>query len=155
MSLIQQYISHIKNAEKDLVRVAQKSIEDNLDFIMFLLKENQLGQGIMSDGGLAPTYNPITQDYARMAPPRSGLSSKSSSSHFNFEWTGEWIDSIYAVLDNEGFTFLARDWKTDILENKAGGKITALTEENNMVVNKEVVIPALAEHMFDKMANFI
>ncbi len=155
MSLIQQFISHLKRAESDLVKVAQKAIEKNMDFIMFLLKEKQLGQGIMSDGGSAPTYNPITEDFARMQPPRTGVSSKSSSNIFNYEWTGEWIDSLYVVLDNEGFTVMARDWKTKVLEDKSGGKITALTEENNEIVNKEVVLPALAEYMFQQMDVFL
>ena len=155
MSLIQQLISELKSTERDLVKVAQKSIEDNLDFIMFLLKEKQLGEGIMSDGGSAPRYNPLTAEYAKLNPPRTGASSKSSSNTFNYEWTGKWIDSLYAVLDNEGFTILSGDWKTEILENRSGGKITALTEENNDIVNKEIVVPALAEHIFRKMDKFI
>lgn len=151
MSLAKYYIKKIQQVDSELEEVGMKSIEENMDFIMYLLKEKQLGEGIKSDGSDAPNYSYWTQFYAKGNPPRTGVSSKEPSEKFNFEWSGEWIDSLYMKFANDGFDILARDSKTSILERMSGGKITALTEEHNRIINDDIVKPALWEHFVNNV----
>jgi hypothetical protein len=154
MSLIKQNIRSLRSAERQLERVAKRAIVENLDYILFLLKEKQLGEGIRSDGKGAPFYAPSTIDYAQFNPPRTGESSKSSSDRFNYEWSGTWIDSLYIKLEKDGFDILARDNKTALLEKLSRGKITALTEKNNKLINEEIVKPKLFEYMINALVKF-
>lgn len=154
MSLIKENIKSLLRVEKDLPRIAKKAVVENMDFIMFLLKEDQLGNSIRSDGKPAPYYAPTTIEYARFDPPRTGVSSKSDSDRYNFEWSGKWMDGMYIKVDDDGFDILSRDGKTAILEKMARGKLTKLTEKNNKKVNDEVIEPELYERLFERLLNF-
>jgi len=122
--------------------------------VLYLLKEKQLAESIRSDGKPAPYYAPNTIEYAQFNPPRTGVSSKSSDNRYNFEWSGQWIDSLYVKLEKDGFNILARDDKTAYLEKISRGKITALTKENNDKINNEIVLPALFDRFIEGLINF-
>ncbi len=154
MSLIKQNIASLQRAEQQLEKVAQAALVENMDYIMFILKDDQLANSVKSDGTLAPYYAPNTIDYAKFSVPRTGVSSKSSDNRFNFEWSGNWIDSLYMKVENDGFDILSRDGKTAILEKMSGGKITALTKKNNDLVNEEIIKPKLFEYFIDALINF-
>ena len=154
MGLINQNIESLKKAEGNLEKVAQSAVRDNMDFIMFLLKENQLGNGVLSDGSLAPTYDPSTIGFAEFDTPRTGVSSKSSSNRYNFEWSGQWLDSMYIKIEKEGFDVLSRDYKTAMLEKMVKGKLTALTPKNNEKVNDEIIMPKLFDSVIDALLYF-
>lgn len=154
MSLVKKNIASLNKASQQLERVARRAVVENMDYIMFLLKEKQLGQSIRSDGKLAPYYAPNTTEYAKFNPPRTGISSKSKNNRYNFEWSGSWIDSLYMKLEKDGFSILARDNKTELLEKMSRGKITALTDKNNTLINDEVIKPKLFEHMIDALLYF-
>ena len=154
MGLIKQNIQSLKKAETQLELVAQSAVRDNMDFIMFLLKENQLGNGVLSDGSLAPTYDPSTIGFAEFDTPRTGVSSKSSSNRYNFEWSGQWLDSMYIKIEKEGFDVLSRDYKTAMLEKMVKGKLTALTPKNNEKVNDEIIMPKLFDSVIDALLYF-
>lgn len=154
MTLVRQNIDSLKRAEDKLEEIAKDSIRDNMDYIMFLLKDDQIANSIKSDGSLMPYYAPNTIEYAKHKIPRTGVSSKSSNERYNLEWEGTWIDSLYLKIENDGFDILARDAKTAMLESLVGGKITALTKENNDQINDEIIKPALYKHLFHALLNF-
>lgn len=146
MSLAKYYIKQFEKADSGLEGAATESLRDNMDFILFLIKDKQLDIGIKSDGSDSPNYSRWTQFFAKSNPPRTGISSKTPDKKFNYEWSGSWKDSLYVKIANDGFDILARDSKTAVLEQMSGGKITQLTEENNKIINDEIVKPALWEH---------
>lgn len=150
MSLVKEQIKALKNAKKELSKVAEKAIRDNVDVILFFLKEKQLLEGVMSDGSSAPLYKRLTEAYAANPPlPREP---KNAGQPWNFTWTGVWIDSLYVKSGNDdGFDILARDGKTRMLEEMAGGRITKLTEKHNNIINDEVILPALFKHFEDSL----
>lgn len=140
--MLKDIINRLNSYESSLEELAKKALSENLDFIMYLIKEKQLGEGIMSDGGSAPSYKAVTESWAALVgnKPRKP---KVAGQPWNYEWSGEWIDSLYVKLENDGFDILARDPKTQMLESMSGGRITKLTEEHNEMINNEVIIPYL------------
>lgn len=154
MSLVRKNIIALQKAEKRLEKIAQNAVRDNMEAILTILKEEQLHEGIMSSGKSAPYYNPSTIDFARANPPRTGVNSKSSSNRWNYDWSGSWIESMYIKMEKDGFSILSRDGKTAMLEKMSGGKLTALTKENNDLINDEIIKPALFEFMLDNLLNF-
>lgn len=156
MSLIQEYISHIKQAENDLEKVAQKAIFDNEDIVLGLLKE-QIANSEDSTGHTFDNYADSTENYWRYADPpiSSQFPNKTTSNAYTLVWSGNWIKSIYINIDNEGFDFLSSDPKDSIVEGYSkGGKIKKLNEKNLKNVNNEIVLPALYEYLFRKMTDF-
>lgn len=151
MTLARHYIKQLNKADSEMEKVAQDAIKDDMEFILFLIKEKQLHLGIKSDGSDAPNYSKWTQFFAKSNPPRTGVSSKTPDNKFNYDWSGSWMESLYIKIESDGFDILSRDGKTAILEQMSGGKITKLTEENNQIINEEIIKPALYEHLFNTL----
>lgn len=156
MSLIKENIKSILSVEKELPLIANKAVTRNAEKILNILKDEQLRKSIMSDGGLAPYYKKSTLNFALTDNPITGASSKTDADRFNYEWTGEWMKDMYVRTESndDGFNILSADGKTQVLEQMSGGKLTALTKENNEKVNDEIIKPALYERLFDRLLNF-
>lgn len=145
--MLKDVINRLNSYESSLEELAKKALSENVEYILYLIKEKQLGEGIMSDGGSAPSYSVATDMIANnaisMAIGGRPRKDKVAGQPWNYEWSGNWIDSLYVKIENEGFDILARDSKTQMLESMSGGRITKLTEEHNEMINNEVIIPYL------------
>ena len=158
MSLIRENIKSLQQADKELEDIAKKAIVENMDFILFLLKEKQIKQSIKSDGStIGKSYSEATESHWRYVdPPRSReqFDYKVTENTYDLDWSGSWLNQMYIKVEKDGFDILSRDRKQSFIEQVAGGKVNALTEENNEKVNDEIIKPALFEHFIDRLLYF-
>ncbi len=147
MSVITPYIENLERIKSDLEKVASEAVGENSDFILFLIKDRQLGLGMNTSGNVF-NYSPNTEGFIDPSnPPRT---SKSPNSSFTFEWTGAWLDGFFVKSEAEGFSILSRDGKTAFLESKYG-RLVKLTEEHNRQVNEIVIKPALGNFILENL----
>lgn len=130
--------------------IATKIVEDNLDFIYYLIKERQLGQGLNSAGKETGTYKKITQKWAQDPYGYKPRKSKNPGDPYNFDWTGDFVDGIYAKMESGGFSIFSRDKKQSLLENKYG-ELLKLTDEHNTQVNMELILPELQKYILENV----
>lgn len=152
MSMIQKDIDRINSNVSKLEDVARKSVMKNAEIILELIKNEQLGKGIMSDGSSAPLYSPVTDQIANS--PFGGnrpRKDKVAGQPWNFEWSGDWMDAFYIRSQLDGFDILSSDGKTRMLEEKAGGKLLKLTEKLNDFINETIIQPDLYKFMLDSL----
>ena len=156
MSLIRENIKSLQQVDKELEDIAKKAVMKNTELILNLLKNKQLRKSIKSDGSLAPYYKTSTLNFALADNPITGASSKTDADRFNYQWTGEWMSQFYIRMESndDGFNILSADGKTAVLEQMSGGKIMALTKENNDFINETIITPLLFEHLIDGLLNF-
>lgn len=150
MSIITPYIKNLEKIKSDLEQVALEAVGENSDFILFLIKDRQLGLGMNTSGNVWK-YNPNTEGFIDSSnPPRTG---KSPGSPFTFEWTGAWLDGFFVKSEGQGYSILSRDGKTAFLESKYG-RLVKLTEEHNKQVNEIVIKPALGNFILENLFKF-
>lgn len=155
MSLVQPYIDNLEKIKNNLGDVARQALLDNLDFILYLIKERQLDRGLNAGGNVVGKYKTITEAYADDDREASGgvypRKDKEPNTPYNFDWFGSFKDGIYVKLNNdEGFDILTRDGKVGILELQYG-KLLKLTEEHNDQVNNQVIFPALGKYISENI----
>jgi len=152
MSMIQKDIDTVRSKLNKLEDVARKSVMKNADFILELIKNEQLGKGIMSDGSSAPPYSPVTDAIANSPfGTKRPRKDKVAGQPWNFEWSGDWMDAFYIRSELEGFDILSADGKTRMLEEKAGGQLLKLTEKLNDFINDTIIKPDLYKFMLDSV----
>ena len=115
------------------------------------LNKEQLSEGLDSDGLLVGTYRARTEHIARnyqfygVDKPRKD---KIEGQPYNFEWSGRFIDSIFALEKDLSIVIDAdvirtKDGETVNLLDKFGEKILGLTKENFEKVNTLVIGKAI------------
>ena len=146
MGITQDYISNLSKIKTSLDRVARKIVIDNTDFIIFLLKEKQLHLGMKSSGAVAGRYAPSTPDY--IGDNNKPREAKIPGTPYNFDWSGGFVENLFIKTEKEGFEILSRDAVQKILE-KNYGKLTALTEKHNKIINEEIILPNLYKYIIE------
>lgn len=156
MSILKQYIQRLENVEHNFESIAIKAVLDNEKYILDLLKNEQLGEGLDSfgrnilhpHGNAAGTYQPRTVEYwAKKYPPRT---KKTVGGKFNMDWSGKFKDSMTVKTDSDGYT-------VDSLTKRAmeaiyGTKLTKLKKDLSDRIDKKIIQPALYKHIFIEMA---
>lgn len=154
MKALQRHIAKVSQLEKQLGKVAQDAVRDNVDIIIGLLVEGQLHKGIMSDGGEAPPYQLITEVFFANDPANPPRMRKIAGEPWNFDWSGNWVEGMAVKSIENGYDIFSRDGKTAILEAAAGGRLTKLTEEHNKIINEEIIKPALQKFVLNNVTSF-
>lgn len=163
MSVVKKYINTLKWIDSQLETVANQSVEANIDTIIMILQNTQLGQGLDSfgkdivhpskrgsgGGNGVPNYEDITESYyAKAFPPRK---SKNSGDRYNMEWSGEFFDSMFVKVENYGFSILTKSGKKEFLESTYRTDLTRLTDKNNKEINDKIIIPAIYKFIFKNL----
>ena len=153
MGGFKQIKDYIDSKERNLEKVAQKALAKNIDFIIWLIQDNQLSKGIMSSGASAPPYKKATEDFAKDPTLPVPRKPKVAGEPWNYEWSGQWYDAMKVNIKRDGFDITSIAWKTRMLEQMSGGKLLKLTKENNKIINDEVILPALYEDFLNPPAS--
>ena len=151
--MIKKKINDLLVLEKNLERFANRAVVENQDAVLFLLQEEQLRNSIMSDGSvLGKKYAKSTQEYWRYVnPPRvEQFDTKVTSERYNFDWSGEFFNSMRLKFDKDGFDIKSPKEKKVALNTK-NKEFMALTKENNDFVNDEIVTPYLFDKLIDTL----
>lgn len=148
--LVKPYLNKLKSIEGNLEQIATNIVEENLDFIYYLIKDRQLNKGIDSEGKVIGTYKKITQKWAQDPYGYKPRKEKPPGQPYNLEWTGDYIDSLTVKLEQDGFSIFSRDAKANLLRKKYG-EILKLTDEHNTQVNNELILPELQKYILENM----
>jgi len=148
MSVTEPYINKLNKLENDLEKIARKVVKDNIDFILFLLQEKQLHLGKNSNNQIVGRYKAMTVQWSKdpQNPPRQP---KVRNAPFNFDWSGNWLESMSVKMERDGFSIFSRDGKDAMLEAEygKGEKLKKLTEKHNKELNEEVILPKLIDYI--------
>lgn len=148
--LIKPYLDKIKSIEGNLEGIARKIVIENGDFIIEVLKELQLGEGIGSDGNIVGRYKKITDEWASSPWNKKPRKSKIAGDPFNFEWTGKFFDGMKLAAYSDGFNIFSIDGKQRLLEQQYG-ELTKLTDKNNEMINNDIILPELQKYILENV----
>lgn len=124
------------------------AVADNQEFILSLLKDEQLSKGLDSFGNIVGKYKPSTiEKWVPKDPPRT---TKAVGQPYNFDWHGTFKDTMTVETDNDGYTVNSATKRA--LEAIYGTKLTKLTKEHIDIIDKQVIEPALYDHIFSAMS---
>ena len=157
MSIVTPYIKNLERIEKQLPQVAKDAVEDNAEFIINLVKFEQLAKGKNSFGNPlvwdkgSGFYAVTTQGFA----DRQGITiSKTARQPYNFQWTSDTFDSMGIKLKAEnGYEILTIDGKQSLLES-IYGEVFRLTPKHNTLVNETIIQPSLGNYILDNLFVF-
>lgn len=156
MSIIQKALANLDTIKDQVPIWAMESIMENADFIISILQDNQLSKGLDSSGTVVGTYFWTTEyQYAR-DPQNRPRKPKVTGSPYNFEWSGEFFDSMNLKVDTKEskFNIFSVTGKDRILEQYFRRDLTTFTKENNDYVNTTIIEPYLAQKIEENMFNF-
>lgn len=96
------------------------------DVIVSAIKDDQLyRRGINGDGKKIMSYAPYTPYTIRIKQKKGQPTTRVTLCD-----TEDFYNSMYLVIDDDGFYITADDWKTEELKAKYGDKIFRLTNDN-------------------------
>jgi hypothetical protein len=147
-TIVDPYILKLNAIELELPNIARQAVIDNQQEIKDILKYKQLALGKDSNGNSLGVYSEFTQSYA----DRDGLSiPKTKGQPYNFQWSSDTFNSMGLFATKKGeFDIFSIDGKKDLLES-IYGEIFDLTEENNLYVNIEIILPTLQQYILDNL----
>lgn len=154
MGLLKPYIDRLEKASNDMERVAIQAVRENEEFVLDLLKNEQLGKGLDSfgkdilhpNGNANGTYMPNTQNYWAKKPPKP-RTPKITGKKFNMDWTGRFKDTMKVKYDDKGYTVDSATKRA--MEAIYGVNLTKLTKEHSEIIDKKIIEPALYKHIFN------
>lgn len=160
MSVVTPYLNHLEAIKGKIPELAKKAVKARYSDIVTLVKVEQLGKGLNSQGlPLAWSKNGIkgTGKYAQRTQSiynkdkRVSGTSKTAGTPYNFNWTGETLDNTQLkLLGNDAFEIFTISGKQKLLEG-IYGEIFKLTDEHNTYVNNEIILPYLYQYILNNM----
>jgi hypothetical protein len=158
MTVVTKHLEHLKYMQNSVEEVAKKIVLDNIDVIIQLIQDNQLGKGMYYDGSLlkwksgSGLYHPMTQ---AIATRDGAIRSKPAGQPYNFEWTGDTFSSMGVKVGSDNtFDIFTRAGKQRFLEETYGEKLFHLSEENNKILNDTIIEFYLTEWIEDNWWKF-
>ena len=147
-TIVTPYLTKLDSIEKELPKIAEQAVIENIENIKNILKYSQLELGINSDGDNVGTYSSLTEEYASIAdtvkPKRAGDS-------FNFQWSGATFAFMDIATDGKGnYDIFSTSGKQKLLED-IYGELFDLTDEHNQYVNIEIILPSLIDYILDNL----
>lgn len=147
--MIQEQINHLESLKDSLHDQSRSIVEKHKEEIIYVLQNEQLGQGLNSFGKVTGVYSEETQKRSQ-DPAFAPRQPKIAGSPYNFEWFGNLFDGMYLDVKKDGYNILTFDGKIKMLEGHYG-KLLGLTAKNNDWVNENIIAPELYEYVLDNL----
>jgi hypothetical protein len=149
MQLIKNYLSHLERVKQEIPVFIKDAIFENSDLIINILQENQLAKGQDSTGTMVGVYSWATDVYYANDPHNKPRASKTKGDPYNFEWSGEFYDSMNIKVNSQSqdydiFSTTGRDRE---MQKWFGTDLTILTKENNDWINKNIIEPYVSKQI--------
>jgi hypothetical protein len=156
-TIVDPYILKLNAIELELPNIARQAIINNASEIVLLVK-SQLSQGFNSFGNnlsFSTKQNSGSGFYAEstkaFAIRDNVFTPKNEGDPYNFSWSGETLDNLQmGNIGKDSFDVTTVGYKKKLLE-EIYGEIFELTEENNLYVNIEIILPTLQQHILDNL----
>jgi hypothetical protein len=161
--LMKPFLDKIKYVEQNLENFAENIVKKNADYIIMILREEQLGQGFDGFGealvhptkqgnpSRTPLYEKSTEEYWTKVDPPRNPSTKKYNNRYDFQWSGNFVDNLKIEYESEGFSIFSRAGKQRALEAIYGTKLTKLTEKNNSMINNDIILPELQKYILENV----
>lgn len=151
MELIKNYLAHLERLKEQIPDFIRDAILENSEYIISVLQDNQLALGKDSTGAIVGTYSWATNVFFNIGENRARSSGqpKEAGEPYNFEWTGEFFDSMTVRVNSaeKGFDIYSTTGKDRFLEKEFNSELTRLTPENNELINRTVIEPYVAKQI--------
>jgi len=148
---LRPYVTHLNRMERNLNKIAKDIVRENADDIVQILRDEQLGKGIGSDGVIVGHYARVTQQYADNDKKWNRNQMKTYGEPYNFEWSGEAYKNLKIKFQgDESFTIFTKKAKQELMEHLFG-ELFDLTDEFNDWVNEAIIIPGLQQHIINNL----
>lgn len=151
--ITQKALAHIKSLENQIPIWIKDAIFENAEFIISILQDNQLSKGLDSSGTVVGTYS-WTTDYFWNTGQNKARQPKTAGQPYNFEWSGEFFDSMNVKVDVQKADYDIYSNKDADMEKWFGRDLTILTAENNKWVNENIIEPYLVKKIESSIFNF-
>lgn len=160
MSLVTPYINRLEKIKTSIPRVATRAIIENAEMIIQVLKDKQLSEGldymgknVYADDKYNGFYKTSTQNIAE-DPQRKPRKPKIAGTAYNFEWTGDFFDSLNLRVNAQKKTFeIYSTTNRDVyLETFYKTDLTTLMKGNEQFVMDAFVKPFLIDYINSEMA---
>lgn len=150
-----ELLTHIESLKQQIPEVSKDAIFENADYIISLLQTQQLSKGQDSYGNYVGFYKTVTQDYYAQDPYNKPRKPKNSGQAYNFEWTGEFFDSMNIKVDssNTDYEIFSSTGKDKFLESIYKTELTKLSKDTNDWVNKNILEPYISSWMSAELLN--
>lgn len=149
-------LTHIDSLKTQIPIWAKDAILENAEFIISILQDNQLSKGLDSTGSVVGTYFWETEYIYAKDPDNRPRKQKNTGEPYNFEWSGEFFDSMNIKVDTttKEFDIFSSTGKDKFLEKQFGTDLTQFTKENNSWVNKNIIEPFIAKKIKENLFKF-
>lgn len=155
MRVTEKALANLQNIRMEVPVWIEEAIVANAPKIIELLQDNQLSKGKDSSGAIVGKYSWTTDYYYNKGQNRA-RQPKTKGEAYNFEWTGEFFDTMQVNVtpSNATFDVFSTSGKDKFLENIYRTDLTTLTKENNDWVNKNIIQPYIDKKLFENMFRF-
>lgn len=138
-----EWANILKQVKADMEQIVLDEVIKNKHFVLDLVTEEQLMQGIKADGSLImPQYSPLTVSIKRSKGQESG--------HVTLKDTGDYHEGHDLKRMEDGFEVINRDEKTLKLTTKYTSKILGLTDDNIDEMNR-FILDDVIENVRDRL----
>lgn len=154
VDVLEPYVKEIADIKRDLPNILRKILIKERDKVFRILKDDQLGEGINSKGGVIGTYSRTSEQYADEERQASGgrtpRQDKIAGQPYNFEWSGGLFDNMFLHFEDlKSYSLFSQDSKAKMLEEEYGDIFT-LTKTNNEHINREILRPLMFEEIINR-----
>lgn len=156
MSIIEKALANLESLKTQIPIWAKDCIIENADFIISILQDNQLSKGYDSSGAIVGTYFWKTEYIHAKDPHNRPRTQKVKGQPYNFEWSGEFFDSMNIKIDtvSSDFDIFSSTGKDVFLEEQFRRNLTDFTKSNNDFVNTQIIEPYIAQKIEENLFNF-
>jgi len=161
-SIVKPYLDNLASISDRLSQIAKDAVTQNSAEIVMLVKSNQLGRGLNSEGrpltwasgdGFYAMATQTIFDGDTEGSASGNRVGKAYRTPYNFSWTGSTLDLMtLKLLSGDAFLIFTADSKMAMLE-EIYGEIFQLTPEHNEYVNNEIILPYLQKFVLDNLFN--
>ena len=133
--------------EDSIEDYAKQIVKDNVDEIIKVLQDEQLGVG-QYHTGRPLKWKDGTGFYAKSTAyiSASAIKPKIEGEPYNFQWTGSTFASMAVKVENdESYSIFTKDGKEEFLKKTYGKMLFKLSKKNNKWINENIIEPKLVK----------
>lgn len=150
MAIIDPYLKNLDRIEKQLEQIGQRAVKENVEYILYVITEEQWALGQNSQGSIIGTYKWTTEKLSK-DPWNKPKREKVKGQPYNLNWTGQLFESLSLRAEQDSFSIFSTTGKIQFLEKELKTTLSKLTPANNKKINDEIIMPALQKHILDNL----